>query len=366
MTLEIGGAVETYWKSLAVPHTAPAPVAKTATPRLSRARQLGSAQLGSPTGSPITVSSKAQPITISSITGSYVYITVQVTKDLQPVVFGEWQLPHQDFDLWVAGVTLAQFEALARRKGRELRANNTSSGVTPSTPSEWHSLIRRSMVSLENLLKVRELSSISSSVVHWATKTDYYRLHTHMRLSVLVLTRSWWYPLYCFIELYILSPLSLKKKNNTHTHSHAPTTRSLTTNEKKKTTNIPLKTIPASMGLCLELAYPITSCSESRDDSMDSAPFRHQLPLNSFIDSILRTVYHASAPAPPPPTDPHGARRQIILTSTSPDACAAVNWKQPNCQSHLPISFSLSFPFLCSLSLSCPSFFFGTLLCKMK
>jgi CDK inhibitor PHO81 len=185
VTLEIGGAVETYWKSLAVPHTAPAPVAKTATPRLSRARQLGSAQLGSPTGSPITVSSKAQPITISSITGSYVYITVQVTQDLHPVVFGEWQLPQQDFDLWVADVTLAQFEALARRKGRELRANSTSGGVTPSTPSEWHSLIRRSMVSLENVLKVREPSPISSSVVHWATKTDYYHLHTHMRL------RSW-------------------------------------------------------------------------------------------------------------------------------------------------------------------------------
>ncbi len=159
VTLEIGGAVETYWKSLAVPHTAPAPSAKTATPRLSRARQLGSAPLGSPTGSPITVTSKAQPITISSITGSYVYITVQVTQDLQPVVFGEWQLPQQDFDLWVADVTLAQFEALARRKGMELRANGSSSstnggGVMPSTPSEWHSLIRRSMVSLEHLLKV--------------------------------------------------------------------------------------------------------------------------------------------------------------------------------------------------------------------
>jgi hypothetical protein len=339
VTLEIGGAVETYWKSLAVPHTAPAPVAKTATPRLSRARQLGSAQLGSPTGSPITVSSKAQPITISSITGSYVYITVQVTQDLQPVVFGEWQLPQQDFDLWVADVTLAQFEALARRKGRELRANNTSSGVTASTPSEWHSLIRRSMVSLENLLKVRETSYISSSVVHWATKTDYYRLHTHMRL------RSWSWPgpggTRFIVSLNFILSLSLPKKNNTHTHSLTPHGH---LSHKKK---YHYKTIPASMGLCLELAYPITSYSESRDDPMDSAPFRHQLPLNSFIDSILRTVYHASAPAPPPPTDPHGARRQIIFTSSSPDACAAVNWKQPNCQSRLPISISL---FLSSLS----------------
>ena len=167
VTLEIGGAVETYWKSLAVPHTAPA-AAKTATPRLSRARQLGSAQL-SPTGSPITVSPHAQPITISSITGSYVYLTVQVTQDLQPVVFGEWRLPQQDFDLWVADVTLAQFEALARRKGRELRASGGSSSTSSSggssglALSEWHSLIRRSMVSLENLLKVCLVSRLCDS-----------------------------------------------------------------------------------------------------------------------------------------------------------------------------------------------------------
>ncbi|KAH9045748.1 cyclin-dependent protein kinase inhibitor [Lactarius pseudohatsudake] len=202
VTLEIGGAVETYWKSLAVPHTAPA-AAKAATPRLSRARQLGSVQL-SPTGSPITVSPHAQPITISSITGSYVYLTVQVTQDLQPVVFGEWCLPQQDFDLWVADVTLAQFEALARRKGRELRAGGGST-------NRW------------SLLKA---------------------------------------------------------------------------------------------------------------SSKDSAPFRHRLPLNSFIDSILRTVYHASAPPP----EGHGVRRQIIFTSSSPDACATVNWKQPN----YPVLFASS------------------------
>ena len=331
MTLEIGGAVETYWKSLAVPHTAPAPVAKTATPRLSRARQLGSVQLGSPTGSPITVSSKAQPITISSITGSYVYITVQVTQDLQPVVFREWQLPQQDFDLCVADVTLAQFEALARRKGRELRGASTTGGggVTPSTPSEWHSLIRRSMVSLENLLKVRESSSISSFVVQFGQITLIKLIiisHPYapfvgpgpVLILILVLAGLNGPPFYLSLN-FILS--NRKKKIN-------PTTRyaiTRTTLEKKN----PLKTIPASMGLCLELAYPITSCSESESrDSMDSAPFRHQLPLNLFIDSILRTVYHASAPPP----DPHGARRQIIFTSSSPDACAAVNWKQPNCQ----------------------------------
>src|SRR6267142_1606889 len=106
------------------------------------------------------------------------------------------------------------------------------------------------------------------------------------------------------------------------------------------------------MGLCLELAYPMmTNGSESRDVSSRpgySTPFRHRLPLNSFIDSILRTVYHASAPPP----DGHGVRRQIIFTSSSPDACAAVNWKQPNCQcsppTPIPLIFFLSSFFLAS------------------
>ena len=104
------------------------------------------------------------------------------------------------------------------------------------------------------------------------------------------------------------------------------------------------------MALCLELAYPITNSSSS--SSRDSAPFRHRLPLNSFIDSILRTVYHASAPPP----EGHGVRRQIIFTSSSPDACAAVNWKQPNCMSCLPTSSVLLIPY----SLFC--FFFPLLL----
>lgn len=120
----------------------------------------------------------------------------------------------------------------------------------------------------------------------------------------------------------------------------------------KKTPPKPKKNqiVPASMGLCLELAYPITNSSSS--SSRDSAPFRHRLPLNSFIDSILRTVYHASAPPP----DGHGVRRQIIFTSSSPDACATVNWKQPNCMSCLPTSSVLLIP--CSLF----CFFFPLLL----
>jgi hypothetical protein len=133
-----------------------------------------------------------------------------------------------------------------------------------------------------------------------------------------------------FFSLNFISSQNRKKQKQ----------KKLITPNQSIQSNHPQKTIPASMGLCLELAYPIITTngsSEFRDVSTtgsssfrggDSAPFRHRLPLNSFIDSILRTVYHASAPPP----DGHGVRRQIIFTSSSPDACAAVNWKQPNCQ----------------------------------
>ncbi|KAH9987686.1 hypothetical protein BJV77DRAFT_1152123 [Russula vinacea] len=86
-------------------------------------------------------------ITIPHPMGS-VYITVRVTQFCSLSFPRSGSCPNlsdRDFDLnvhKVAEVILAQFEALVLRKGGELRANNASSGVTPSTPSEWHSLIR--------------------------------------------------------------------------------------------------------------------------------------------------------------------------------------------------------------------------------
>jgi hypothetical protein len=103
-----------------------------------------------------------------------------------------------------------------------LRANSTSGGVTPTTPSEWHSLIRRSMVSLENLLKVRESSSISSFVVHWANranKPDYYLTHPYAPSSVLVLDAR---PFLLFIELYIIPKKKTKKKLTPPPHARNP------------------------------------------------------------------------------------------------------------------------------------------------
>lgn len=147
VTLEIGGAVETYWKSLATP--VPTPGARSTTPRpMQPGRPTGSAH-ASPANPFLTVSG-GHSLTHSSVTGSYIYITVQVTRDLHPVVFAEWLLPETGYDVGVADVTLEQFEQLAIRSGRHI----FPSEQTNFSPVQWHRSISRSMLSLASLLKI--------------------------------------------------------------------------------------------------------------------------------------------------------------------------------------------------------------------
>ena len=49
--------------------------------------------------------------------------------------------------------------------------------------------------------------------------------------------------------------------------------------------------------------------------------------VNVSVDCILRTIYQ-KRPGP----SGNGGRRRIVFTSFSPDVCAALNWKQPNCK----------------------------------
>ena len=147
--LEIGGAVETYWKSLAMPVPGGSG-AKLHSPRPPQhGRALGSAQT-SPTN-PTLATASGHSLTHSSVTGSYICVTVQVTRDLHPVAFADWRLPDDHYDLGVADVTLAQFQALAARIGR--------GGATPdaasSSPSLWSRWIGSSMITLQDLLRVR-------------------------------------------------------------------------------------------------------------------------------------------------------------------------------------------------------------------
>lgn len=144
MTLEVGGDLETYWKSTDVATSQPSQLPLPRTSR--RPNHLGSVQ-ASPVHTANNGSGKA--LTISSLRGTYIYVIVQVTRDLHPVVYGDWSLPTIEFDLCVADVTLEQFERLSASSGR-----NHVEPMEP-TPAGWAKSVTGAMISLETLLKVR-------------------------------------------------------------------------------------------------------------------------------------------------------------------------------------------------------------------
>lgn len=151
MTLEVGGDLETYWKSTAVASGQPSQLTLPRTSR--RPNHLGSVQ-----ASPVHTANNGsgKTLTISSLHGTYIYVIVQVTRDLHPVVYGDWSLPTTEFDLCVSDVTLEQFERLAASCGR-----NHVEPMEP-TPPGWAKSVTGSMVSLETLLTVRIYYSCQS------------------------------------------------------------------------------------------------------------------------------------------------------------------------------------------------------------
>ena len=110
-------------------------------------RPLGSAQT-SPSN-PSLAMAGGHSLTHSSVTGSYIYVTVQVTRDLHPVIFADWKLPDDHYDLGVSDVTLAQFQSLGVRLGRSTAAPDAASA--PSACSRWR---LSSMTTLQELLRV--------------------------------------------------------------------------------------------------------------------------------------------------------------------------------------------------------------------
>lgn len=137
VTLEVGGAVETYWKSM----TLAVPSMNSVTSH----RALISRAMDSTQTSPSMIST-VPSTTVSSLQDNYLFVTVQVTRDLHPVVYSEWLLPQSEFQLGVGDVTLAQFEALAVRLGR------TTASVDKTL--DWRRRLQGCMLSLTQLMTV--------------------------------------------------------------------------------------------------------------------------------------------------------------------------------------------------------------------
>jgi CDK inhibitor PHO81 len=135
--------VETYWKSTTI-------LQSTQVSPSSSLHHSTSAH-NSPSIHSI-IGSPGHALTVSSLSGEYVYAVIQVTRDLQPVVYPNLRLADVEFNLGVADVTLAQFEALASRSGKRLDLKNTD-------PQNLAAAISGSMCSLSQLLKVHGFNS---------------------------------------------------------------------------------------------------------------------------------------------------------------------------------------------------------------
>ncbi|ESK93719.1 cyclin-dependent protein kinase inhibitor [Moniliophthora roreri MCA 2997] len=141
VTLEVGGGVETYWKSTAI-----SVVPQTSLSSWTHRSSLITSAQASPLAQ--SIGSSGQTATVSSLRGYFLSVVVQVTRDFQPVIYSDWLLPLEGLDIGVCDVSLAQFEALARQTGRHIDQDIISS-IT-----DWADLASKAMVSLEQLLKV--------------------------------------------------------------------------------------------------------------------------------------------------------------------------------------------------------------------
>ncbi|KAK3813191.1 MAG: hypothetical protein J3Q66DRAFT_315687 [Benniella sp.] len=167
--LEVGGRLETYWKSTNSVDSV-ASVANTITPT-SQAIMTTTASLVPlstssyrgilPHPAPQTTFSGSMVpsyITASSLSGEYIQLTVQMTRDLVPVVFGDWRLPLEGFDVALGDITFRQFKrfkSTITRDGQDEDLENADSGFSSEWSSaEWRRKINDRWMSLDQVLKV--------------------------------------------------------------------------------------------------------------------------------------------------------------------------------------------------------------------
>ncbi|OCB90859.1 cyclin-dependent protein kinase inhibitor [Sanghuangporus baumii] len=175
ITLEVGGAVETYWKSIATPDAAPPRKSQKSSSRMAQPfRNIGSIHT-SPSNQSATAIG-GYTLTLSSLPGDYIHLTVQVTRDLHPVVYNKWRLPVSGFDLGVSDVTLDQLKLVASRGGSILN-------YRASSASEWHKALSSSLLPLQEVLKELPTSLgiyLDLAFSSCASRERHVLAHSHM------------------------------------------------------------------------------------------------------------------------------------------------------------------------------------------
>ncbi|CAO3657249.1 unnamed protein product [Mucor hiemalis] len=164
--LEIGGRIETYWKSTntVLPPASSPHNDSVASPAISAVNTPNGGSSTTTVAASSSLSSTVPSfITASSLSGDYVKVVIQLTKDLVPVVFANWMVPFEGLDLAVSDLTLNQF----RRIGASILQNNQPNATANEDdvcPVTGNSLIiqklnnYQSFLSLEQVLEKLPLS----------------------------------------------------------------------------------------------------------------------------------------------------------------------------------------------------------------
>lgn len=133
--LAIGGRLETYWKSI-TSETAP------------KSKFWKAAN---------NVQDDLSFVTASSLSGEYVKLVVQVTRDGVPVTYPVWRLPIDNVDLHVSDVTWSQLSVLAEQTGRTLR----SAEHAGSASSVWYKALSNVVAPLQDVFQVSGVAAIT-------------------------------------------------------------------------------------------------------------------------------------------------------------------------------------------------------------
>ncbi|KAI9304248.1 hypothetical protein BJ944DRAFT_240720 [Cunninghamella echinulata] len=285
--LEIGGRIETYWKSTntVLPPTTtnvtntnstssssratpePEPVSSislsTASSVFTTSGALGknSTTSSSPPSStsiptnqstiststtatnnnnPQTISSSssglASFITASSLSGDYIRVVVQLTKDRIPVVFANWFIEYDGLSLAISDLTYQQFCQLGVKLLNASKKPDQATTLNSICPITGNSMI------------IQQLESYHS-----------------------------------FISLETV-----------------------------------LKKLSSTMGIHLELKYPL-------ETDLELHSFCNISDRNTFVDTVLQFIYDYVRSLPP-----HEPNVSLFFSSFNAAICTVVNWKQPN------------------------------------
>ncbi|KAF9135434.1 phosphate system positive regulatory protein pho81 [Mortierella sp. 14UC] len=161
--LEVGGRLETYWKST---NSIDSTISATATPLTGTPPSLMPVSTSTSRGTlphPVpqtTLTGNVIPsyITASSLSGEYIQLSIQMTRDFIPVVFANWLLPVEGFDLALSDVSFAQYKRFGqlihqKESSEDLESANIRLANTWRA-AEWRRKVYERWMSLEQVLRI--------------------------------------------------------------------------------------------------------------------------------------------------------------------------------------------------------------------